>query len=138
MKKLLLLLSLFIIISCSKDQDSPIGIWDDNIKLSQKEVEFDANENTITLTTEGEWWWIDELRFNGMNINLEDLDTTTDNFVIEDNEFRIERKNATEIHISMNENLGNTERELLIGLEAGDYFDRIKVSQSVKQSETPE
>lgn len=130
MKKLLLLISLFTIISCSKDKETPIGIWDDNIKLSQKEVEFDANENTIIITTEGEWWWITEIRFNDSYINIEDLDTTLDDFIIEETEFKIERKSATEIYISMSENLGDTDRELGIGLEAGDYFDHIKVTQS--------
>ena len=128
MKKLLLLLSLFAILSCSKD--TPIGLWDDNIKLSQKEVEFDAKENTIVITTERAWWWIDEIHFNGSYINYEDLDTTLDDFIIEEPEFKIERKNATEIHISMSENLSDNERVLIIGLEAGDYFDGIRVTQS--------
>lgn len=132
MKKLLLVISLFTIISCSKDKDSPIGIWDDNIKLSQKEVEFDANENTISITTEGEWWWITEVRFNDSYINLGDLDTTSDDFIIEETEFKIERKNVTEIYISMSENLGDTVRVLGIELEAGDYFDHIRVTQSAK------
>ncbi|WP_163322016.1 hypothetical protein [Draconibacterium mangrovi] len=128
MKKLLLLLSLIAILSCSKD--TPIGLWDDNIKLSQKEVEFDAKENTIVITTEGEWWWIDALKLNGSNINIDDMVTTADNFVIEEPEFKIERKNATEIHISMSENLSDNERVLIIGLEAGAYFDGIRVTQS--------
>ncbi|KJF44858.1 hypothetical protein LH29_05315 [Draconibacterium sediminis] len=128
MKKLLLLLSLFAILSCSKD--TPIGLWDDNIKLSQKEVEFDAKENTIVITTEGAWWWIDALKLNGSYINIDDMDTAADNFVIEEPEFKIERKNATEIHISMSENLSDNKRVLIIGLEAGDYFDGIRVTQS--------
>ena len=130
MKKLLLLLSLFTILSCSKDKDSPIGIWDDNIKLSQKEVEFDANENTVMITTEGEWWWIVDIKFDGEYLNLDSLDTNSDDFIIEETEFTIERKNATEIYISMSENPGDSARVLGIGLEAGDYFDHIKVTQS--------
>lgn len=132
MKKLLLLISLFSIISCSKDKDSPIGIWDDNIKLSQKEVEFDANENTITITTEGEWWWITMVRFNDSIINLGDLDTSSDDFIIEKSDFKIERRNITEINISLSENPCDTARVLGIELEAGDYFDHIKVTQSAK------
>ncbi|WP_319482229.1 hypothetical protein [uncultured Draconibacterium sp.] len=130
MKKLLLLLSLFTILSCSKDKDSPIGIWDDNIKLSQKEVEFDASENSVTITTEGDWWWIVSIKFNDEYLNLEDQDTFSNNFTIEEPEFTIERKNITEIYITMSENTDDTDRELLIELEAGDYFDHIKVTQS--------
>lgn len=130
MKKLLLLISLFTMFSCSKD--TPIGIWDDNIKLSQKEVEFDANENSIAITTEGEWWWIVSIKFDEEYVNLEGLDTSSDDFIIEESEFTIERKNATEIYISMSENLGDTSRVLGIGLEAGDYFDHIKVTQSAR------
>lgn len=132
MKKLLLLIGLFTVISCSKDKDSPIGLWDDIIKLSQKEVEFDASENTVTITTEGEWWWIDSIKFDEEYLNLEGVDTSSDDFIIEEPEFTIERKNATEIYITMSENPGDTSRVLGIGLEAGDYFDHIKVTQSAK------
>ncbi|WP_321997089.1 hypothetical protein [Draconibacterium orientale] len=131
MKKLLLLISLFTIISC-KDKETLIGIWDDNIKLSQKEVEFDANENSVILTTEGEWWWIDSIKFDEEYLNLEGLDTSSDDFIIEAPEFTVERKNTTEIYISMSENPGDNPRVLRIGLEAGDYFDHIRVKQLAK------
>ena len=130
MKKLLLLISLFTIISCSKDKDSLIGIWDDNIKLSQKEVEFDASENSITITTEGEWWWIDSIKFDGEYPSLEGLHNSSDDFIIEAPEFKIERKNSTEIYITMSENPGDSPRELRVVLEAGDYFDYIMVTQT--------
>ena len=119
---------LVILTACSKD--SPDGIWDDNIKLSQKEVQFDANENTIVITTEGEGWWIAEITLDNANVDISSIDTTVDNFVIDEPEFSIERKNTTEIHITVAKNETGVERKLLIILEAGDYFDHIIVTQA--------
>lgn len=133
MKKLLSIgLSLLLIsslLSCESEQLD--GKWDDNIKLSEKEVTVDGEASTIVITTEGTWWWIDGISLNGdWSFDFSDVDTTQDNFLIESDEFTIERKNATEINISLTENQTGSNRILIIGLEAGDYFDSIKITQS--------
>ncbi len=125
-----LLLILISNYSCSK-LDKPDGLWDDNIKLSQKDVQFTADIDSIVITTEGEWWWIHEILMNGSSyIDFSTTDTTSKNFIFAETEFRIVRKNATEIHIEMTKNQTGAERVLFIGLEAGDYFDRIIITQS--------
>ena len=55
------LISLFS--SCS-DKEDPDGKWDDNIKLSTKSAEFSAGADSITITTEGTWWWINYITVN--------------------------------------------------------------------------
>jgi hypothetical protein len=118
--------------SCSNsDRPAIDGDWDDNIKLSQKEAKLTAENDSIVITTEGEWWWIDNISLNGeSNFDLSGIDTTTKNFIIDETEFKIERKNTTEIHVEMTKNQTGSERILIIGLEAGDYFDRIIITQS--------
>ncbi len=129
-KTIVLLMALFTCSSCTK-KTNLIGIWDDNIKLSQKEAQFIAEKDSIIITTEGEWWWITGISLNGVsNFDLSGIDTSAKNFVINQTEFRIERRNATEIYIEMTKNLSNSEKILIIGLEAGDYFDGIKITQS--------
>jgi len=126
------LIGIFLILvsnlSCS-NSDSPIGKWDDNIKLSQKEAQFSADNESIVITTEGKSWWVNGISLNGISINISGIDTSAKNFVIDETEFRIERKNTTEIHIEMKKNQTSSERVLIIGLEAGDYFDGIKITQ---------
>lgn len=124
------LLILSTAISCSKS-DRPIGQWDDIIKLSQKEVRFSSEKDSITISTEGKWWWIDEIGLNGNpNFDLSGIDVTSDNYSINEPEFKIERRSATEIYIEMTKNKTGSPRVLNIGLEAGDYFDGIKITQS--------
>ena len=118
---------LFLGVSCTKSE--PDGIWDDNIKLSQKEVELSAENSSVLITTEGEWWWIDNINLDGNHINFSDINTTQNDFIIEKPEFKIERRNTTEIHIDMFENTTGSVRILKIGLQAGDYFDYIKTTQ---------
>lgn len=118
--------------SCS-DSERPVGQWEDNIKLSQKEAEFTAENNSIVITTEGEWWWIDHIAINGeVQSTLDGVDTTESNFIIDEEEFRIERRNSTEIHIEMTQNRTGSERILVIGLQAGNYFDGIRIVQAAQ------
>ncbi len=126
-------ISAFIFIlanSCAKTEIT--GLWDDIIKLSQKEVEVPAEKNSVLITTQGEWWWISDITFNDTLIDKGNIDTTQDNFIIEHPEFSIERRNKTEIYIRMNENTSESPRILNIWLEAGDYFDSIKITQQAK------
>ena len=118
--------------SCS-DSERPVGQWEDNIKLSQKEAEFTAENNSIVITTEGEWWWIDHIAINGeVQSTLDGVDTTESDFIIDEEEFRIERRNSTEIHIEMTQNRTGSERILVIGLQAGNYFDGIRIVQAAQ------
>lgn len=124
------LLILLALGSCSKN-DEPIGKWDDNIKLSQKEAQFSSAKDSIIITTEGKWWWITEISLNGnSNFDLSGIDLTSDNFTIDETEFKVERRDTTEIYIEMSKNQTDSVRTLVIGLEAGDYFDGIKVTQA--------
>lgn len=124
------LLVLTSTISCS-ESDQPIGKWDDNIKLSQKEVQLSVDNDSMVITTEGSWWWIDGIYLNGSSsFDRNEIDTTAENFIIDEIEYRIERKNATEIYIEMTKNETGIERKLMIALQAGNYFDSITVFQS--------
>ena len=93
------LLIIIILSFSSCESERPIGLWDDNIKLSEKEAQFSSDKNSIVINTEGEWWWIHEISLNGnSSFDLNGIDTAANNFIIEETEFRIERKNTTEIH----------------------------------------
>lgn len=131
MKKLInLKISVIFLILISNLSCSDSGETWDLIQLSQKKVEFNNEQNSIIITTKGEWWWIDEISLNNTTVNLSDIDTRNENIVIETSEFKIERKNNTKIHIEMTKNQTGSERKLIIVLNAGDYYDRIKVTQS--------
>jgi hypothetical protein len=120
---------LLSIISCNSDESE--GKWDDNIKLSEKEIAINAESNSLLITTEGTSWWINEIGLNNdWNFDLSEIDTTQENFLINETEFTVERKNGNEIYIFMTENRTDSERTLSIGLQAGNYFDSIRIIQS--------
>ena len=129
-KLILGITSIFFLSFFSCDTDESVGRWDDNIKLSQKEIRFTAESNAVTVTTEGTDWRINEIGFNDDWNNDLNIDTTQENFLIEESEFTIERKNAREIYITMTENILDTERTLIIALQSGNYFDGIRIIQS--------
>ncbi|MEO8236348.1 MAG: hypothetical protein ABI549_13095 [Flavobacterium sp.] len=113
-------------LSCSKNED---GKWDDNIKLSTKLVEFNSNENLTTITTGTNSWWLDGIAFNGTQVDLQQINQTSQNFIVENPDFTVERLNGNIIKIKMKENLTNAERIMNIALQNGNYFDGIKVIQ---------
>ncbi len=124
------IISILLLSLASCNSDDPIGKWDDNIKLSEKEVTISAESNSLVITTGGTWWWINGIGLDDdWSYDISGIDTTQDDFLIEENEFTIERKNANEIHISLTENQSDVERTLTIGLQAGNYFDGIKIIQ---------
>jgi len=127
-KNIILILIAIFNMSCSDSKD---GDWNDNIKLSQKELRFDSLENSAIITTEGDSWWISGIFFkDGQTFDLSNFDTTANNFTITESTFTLERKNGKEISIKLYENTTGSERILTVGLQAGNYFDGITIIQS--------
>jgi hypothetical protein len=104
----------------------------DNIKLSEKEDYFSPDGDSVVITTGGKSWWIYRLSLGGnSNYDLRGKDTSSENFILEETEFSIERieKDTTEIHIKMTKNQTASNRILDIGLESANYYDRIRIIQ---------
>ncbi|MNG17932.1 hypothetical protein D3C84_1019530 [compost metagenome] len=118
--------------SCTKSENEYIiGIWDDNIKLSQKTATLNSDMNSITILTESTYWWLASISLDNNNIDLTNIDRHSKNFVITNSDFQIERKeDGKKIIITLNHNNTNTDRILIITLQNGDYFDYMKIIQT--------
>lgn len=116
--------------SCKKNNMD--GDWSDNIKLSQKSVQFNSTTNSITITTETTNWWLNRIALNGSDLDLENIKIHNKNFEITNPEFQINRKDGNKIIISVPENNSNNERTIIISLQNGNYYDGIIVNQSKK------
>lgn len=133
MKKSLALSLLIIFSSTLISCISEIGKWDDNIKLSVREAEFNTSGDSILITTKGSWWWITDISvdtvyyygFTGDNPDAESYSIKQDNVTVE-------RRNKTTLFIKSGENPKNKTRKITVGLEAGDYFDRVIITQKSK------
>ena len=138
MKKLSKIIGLvtltLIITSCSvREKVKPVGKWDDNIKLSTKNVEFDANQNSITVMTEGNWWWVTDVSVNGEVFNIpENINVLSESYIIKQDCFIVQRKDKNTLYIEIKKNQSNTIRIIKVGLQAGNYFDSIIVTQSAE------
>ncbi|MGA6119891.1 hypothetical protein [Sphingobacterium anhuiense] len=125
---LVILLVGFCTISCKKNGID--GDWDDNIKLSQKIVNFDSEASSIIITTKSTNWWLNDISINGKSMDITNIEVGAKNFVVNNLDFQIERKEGNKITISLTRNNSNSERILQIGLQNGNYFDGIKIVQS--------
>lgn len=125
---ILLILSAFLV-ACS--DSGKIGLWDDNIELSQKEVQFTSSENSIVITTGKDGWWINGVSLDGNN-DYEPLENVEGGFLVEEEEFLVERTGAKEIYIEMSANSTGSERVFIVGLQNGNYFDGVKITQAAK------
>jgi hypothetical protein len=107
-----------------------IGKWDDNIKLSVREAEFNASGDSILISTKGSWWWITDISVDSVNYyGFTGDNPDADFYSIKQDNLTVERRNKTTIFIKAGENPNNRMRILTVGLQAGDYFDRIKITQ---------
>ena len=74
---------------------------------------------------------------NGVLVNGKDfitaqdqnIDPTQDSYTFQGEWFTVEKKNKTTLNITMDENRGETERKIIIHLQAGNYFDRVSITQ---------
>lgn len=127
----LILIGLAVIFySCTKEE--PLGKWDDCIKLSTKSVDFDSGADSVMITTEGEWWWITHVTVNGeiFGDSAGFIDTVP--YIFSEDCFVVERRDKTTLFIAVKENPLSEKRRLVVGLEAGDYFDYVAVTQAPK------
>ena len=126
----LLIISCITIYSCSEEK---IGDWDDNIKLSTKAVEFSALSDSVKITTGGSRWRVSDISVNSAwfygfkNVNLE-----ADSYIIQQDCFVVERRDKNTLYIKVDANPLSVQRIITVGLQAGDYFDRVKITQKPK------
>lgn len=129
-----LLIITSILASCSAF-DEPDGKWDDNIKLSAKKFNFVADADSVTINTKGDWWWIDGISLNDINFcyyQRDGIDLESDSYTLKDSCFVVEKRDQHTLFIKMDKNPTKESRVLTVSLQAGDYFDSIKVTQSGK------
>lgn len=132
MKKILIL-SIFIITvvtlySCINIIE--IGKWDDNIHLSVKAVTFNASGDSVVIKTEGTSWWISSIAVDTTYYyGFTDVNMQADKYSIKKDCFFVERRNAKTLFVRVDANPLQVKRTINIGLEAGDYYDRLTITQ---------
>ncbi len=136
MKKIMtLIIGIYILVSCSdKVIEEPIGYADDTIKLSIKNVDFTAQVDSITITTEGNWWWINEISFEDSTYiysNRDDINLESDSYSIKEEHFVVERRDKNTLFVKITENDTRKERQMNITLQAGNYFDYVLIKQPI-------
>lgn len=133
-KLLMILFGIFsvLFVACSSDEikDPPIGRSEDDIKLSKKEASFTAEANTVTITTEYKGWWVNGFALDKVRIDKGNVNLSSENFIFKNDVFEVEKKNGNTLIITMSKNTTGTERILNIGLQSGNYFENINVTQS--------
>ena len=125
----LLIILIVALYSCSK----PKGLWDDNIHLSTKTAEFSASGDSITIKTVGNWWWVSDISVDTTwYYRFTDIDLQADSYTIKQDCFDVQHRDKNTLFIKVTANHNNVKRIITVGLEAGDYFDRVTITQKPK------
>lgn len=113
------------LISCDSGQNKQ----HDCIQLSQKHADLSAQGDSIVISTEGDYWWINDVNADGryMYAALEDI--TSDFANIKGEWFSVEKLGKQRLIVKVSENTSKNIRKIIITLESGNYFDRINVFQ---------
>lgn len=130
---IIFLATLAIISSNCADKMTKEGDWDDCIKLSTKSVEFNSFKDSVFIKTGGTGWWVTDVSVNEQYFyNFENINLTANYFFIKQDCFTVERRDKNTLFIKVEENPLSTKRIITVGLEAGDYFDRVTITQKSK------
>lgn len=135
MKSTLVFIVCVIVMFSCKDKENvePIGLWDDNIKLSQKRVEFSHLGDSISIEAEGAGWWINSVSFNdSVYLPPTPFNSPFESYAITSSSFKVEHLDEHHIIIKMKANESTQQQELEIVVQGGNYFDYIHVSLSAK------
>ena len=124
----LLIISIITLNSCKEK-----GIWDDNIHLSTKAVEFKAAGDSITIKTGGTTWVVSDISVDGKYYyDFTGIDLQTDSYSIKQDCFDVEHRDKNTLFIKVEANPNNVKRIITVGLAAGDYGDRVTITQASK------
>lgn len=128
------LLIAFVVVVCScSDKTTKVGDWSDNIQLSAKSVVLSASSDSVVLKTGGSSWWITDVTVGDVHFNNHMyVGHETDTCSIKHDGFVVVRRDKSTLVIKVDENLLAVQRIITVGLEAGDYFDRVTITQKTK------
>ena len=117
--------------SCVRDDNSlngKDGEWEDSIKLSKHEIEFEAEKGSQTVVSEGRWWlsYVENLQTSISYPGVGDINTTGNLGTYE--WLNIEKIDKKTLQIKVERNAG-TMRKMRIVITCGDFFDYIVVTQ---------
>jgi hypothetical protein len=109
---------------------SSCGGWRDNIKLSTKSAEFSAKGDSILITTKGDSWWLSNITVdNKIFDKFDGIDVLSDSYIVKQDCFIFQRRDGNTLFIKLEPNLLSVKRTVIFELEAGDYFDRVTITQ---------
>jgi len=110
-----------------------MGDWDDNIHLSTRTAEFSASGDSVTIKTEGSWWWIDDISIDGNYYHdFRNINQQADSYSMKQDCIDVRRLDRNTLFVKVDANTLTSKRIISVGLEAGDYFDRVTITQKSK------
>jgi hypothetical protein len=87
----------------------------------------------VTIKTGGSGWWVSDVSVNSdWFYGFKDINLEADSYTIQQDCFVVERRDKNTLFIKVDENPLNVQRIITVGLEAGDYFDRVTITQKPK------
>lgn len=143
-----------LITSCESNEVD--GKWGDVIKLSTNNVSLGSAADSVIITSKGTWWFTniqtsskayqtiwaegdnvypsswyvgksDTLAYKIPSI-IKDAQCT-----IKDDFFDIREIGSKSLFVKLNANKTSADRSVIIGIEAGDYFEDVTIKQSGKK-----
>lgn len=143
MKRITFLICLTTLLAgCHKEKADPEGLdHTDHIKLSAKELLFDATASKQPVTTKGDFWWMDRAVYvDGKRIDADDPTLKIETGIldgfdvpttlrIEGEWFTVTREGLKRILVEVKANPTSKERTLILYLWDRNYRGHLKIKQ---------
>jgi len=98
-------------------------------------VQFGPGADSVTITTQGDWWWIDGITFDDSTYCTQsdkNYNPETEYYTFARDGYVVEKRDKHTLFVKLGKNTTGKERILSVLLEAGDYFDGVTVKQAAR------
>ena len=112
-------------LSCRKKEE-------DQIMLSAHDVTFNANGDSVWITSKAGWWFADLILDSTHYVFNLPRPGNNCKLVYSDSSFQLERRSCDSLFVKMSPNKTNAIRHLWIQVEFGDYFSSVLFTQNKK------
>lgn len=123
----------FVVVALVSCESRSIGSWDDNIKLSTKVVNLNSGKDSVTIKTGGDIWWLTSITLDAkVHNDFGNVNVLSSQYSVKVDYFKFSRADKNTIVVKADANTTAVSRSIVVNLEAGDYFDSIKITQNPK------
>ncbi|MDH6356104.1 hypothetical protein M2132_002467 [Dysgonomonas sp. PH5-45] len=106
---------------------------DETINLSNNNIELSAKSDSITITSEGAYWWIDHVLSNNEYFAPKLTDIKNSEYHVDGDWFSVKKEGMRTLTIKVKKNTTPYNRKMRISIQSGTHTEQVLINQQGKE-----